>query len=676
MKEVNNRNDLSSTSEKLVGQMINALPDAAFICDEKGLVIANSDEVYHFFSINDTNKIIGSSLQSFFAFSHVEEAYLLLSSAIRTNSRLSNKLLVKKNFSETHVAQVTFSSFQQDDVSGKYAVVIFREISGTETDFNESNKKGARLSRIIDILTDREYQPHEILQKLISQIGETLGAMTCAYSRVENNRLRLISAWESPFNPGISPKLCNQQIFDYIIHEGVNTALIREPLLSVFLLSESVNATESGVKTLFGVPIGFNTIDGILTVVFTSNFSLSEIDEHYIRTISALMADKISINSQLSAPAKYSFDELIDYLSDPAYIVSAEGAILEVNKSAVTNFGFEREELIGKPLSLFSAEALNDMDKITAAYNKALHDGPQKFEWWGKRKNGELFLLEINCSKSMYKEQQVILAVGRDLTELKQKERDLTLNNKELEESNESKDKFFSIIAHDLKNPFQGLLGFIDLLYEDLEELSMGQVKEYLSNARNASYQTYDLLENLLAWSRIQNGKMPFSPTVFCIRDEIDSVISVLENNARIKKIKLFNKVEKTFEVEADRNMIHSIIQNLVTNSIKFSNNGGEVIIRGRELQKMVNENNTPENDQKSWIEISISDHGIGISEDILPYLFKLNGQSSHAGTAHETGTGLGLALSHEMVEKNGGRIWAESIAGKGTTLLFTVPLR
>ena len=117
-------------------------------------------------------------------------------------------------------------------------------------------------------------------------------------------------------------------------------------------------------------------------------------------------------------------------------------------------------------------------------------------------------------------------------------------HNTELTESNLSKDKFFSIFAHDLKNPFQGLLGFIDLLYEDLDELSNAQVKEYLANVRNASYHTYALLENLLEWSRIQSGKMPFTPSVFNIHDEINSVISVLDNNATRKEIKLINEVD------------------------------------------------------------------------------------------------------------------------------------
>jgi signal transduction histidine kinase len=168
---------------------------------------------------------------------------------------------------------------------------------------------------------------------------------------------------------------------------------------------------------------------------------------------------------------------------------------------------------------------------------------------------------------------------------------------------------------------------------------------------------------------------MPFTPTVFDIHDEISSVITVLDNNATQKDIKLINEVDSGIMVEADRNMIRSVIQNIVTNSIKFSNSNGRVVIRGRVPINYTKAKNTTATGDRQWLEISISDNGIGIPEEILPKLFKLNGQYSSAGTANEPGTGLGLVLCHEMVEKNGGRIWAESIPGQGTTFIFTIML-
>jgi signal transduction histidine kinase len=298
-------------------------------------------------------------------------------------------------------------------------------------------------------------------------------------------------------------------------------------------------------------------------------------------------------------------------------------------------------------------------------------------EWWGIRKNGEVFPKDIVLNKGRYFGQDVVMAIGRDITERKLEEDKLVGTNLELVEINQSKDKFFSILAHDLKNPFGGLLGFIDLLYEDIDELSTELVKEYLQNIRTASYHTYSLLENLLEWSRIQTGKVQFRPTKFDLKEEIESVLLVLEANAIRKNIKLVNKVQPGIVAEADRNMIHSVIQNLTTNAIKFSNSNSQVIIDGTYVTPGKPEVPDDHIDVpvRKWFEISISDTGIGIPDDIMPKLFKLDGQFSMAGTANEPGTGLGLILCKEMVEKNGGHIRVESFLDSGSTFAFTLPL-
>jgi PAS domain S-box-containing protein len=442
------------------------------------------------------------------------------------------------------------------------------------------------------------------------------------------------------------------------------------------LKSEPLYREESGVKAILGFSIIMdNAVAGILTVVFPFSYSLSDIDTLFIQNVALAIGNEARSEKGINGSTELSFREMIDRFSDPVYMLSAKGLLMEANKAAAKYFGYEREELIGQSPALIAAEAENDNEMISQLIEKTLTGEPQKFEWLMKRKNGEILSAEISFNRSIYNGNDAVLATVRDLSESKKVMNELQRQNNELKESNKSKDKFFSIFAHDLKNPFQGLLGFIDLLYEDLDELSNEQVKEYLANVRNASYHTYALLENLLEWSRIQSGKMPFTPSVFDISDEISSVISVLENNASQKDIKLINEVDQGIKVEADRNMIHSVIQNLVTNSIKFSNANGRVVIRGRVPLTYVKAKISNEPGDRQWLEISVSDNGIGIPEEILPKLFQLNGQYSRAGTANEPGTGLGLVLCHEMIEKNGGRIWAESISGQGTTFIFTIPL-
>jgi PAS domain S-box-containing protein len=677
MDDFYSNRELTPASEISVYQLVNAISDAAFVCDHSGRIVVCSDQVIPFFDLRDKSKVIGSNFQSYIAYEHIDEAYFLLLNVVNeSNSRKTGRFHVRKGLRETFNSTVTISSIFNEDESKKYVLITFREDSVRDSGIDLLHRKDVRLSRLFENIISHSTQPVEKTRILLSQIGETLGAITCSYSQLVNGRLSPFSYWESPFNTGISPQLCSKQLFDYITEQKQKTALVRKPLLTTFLESESAGIEDSAVKAILGFTIVKNdVVEGILTAVFTFNYSFSEIDRQFIGTITSVLENEGIEEKQATDQPELSFRQLIDCFTDPVFVLSSEGIIMDVNKGVSKYYGFEREELIGQDSLNVSAEEGNDMQQFIQMLEKAFQGESHKFEWLGKRKDGEVFPGEVIFNKSNYYDREAVIAIVRDLTEPKKVEKELLRYNLELQESNASKDKFFSILAHDLKNPFQGLLGFIDLLYEDLDELTNAQIKEYLSNVRNASYHTYALLENLLEWSRIQSGKMPFTPTVFSLREEINSVISVLDNNATRKEIKLINEVDTGLMVEADRNMIHSVLQNLITNSIKFSNSKGRVVLRSRIPQTNVQSKSSEDQGDRQWLEVSISDNGIGIPEEILPKLFKLNGQYSQAGTANEPGTGLGLVLCHEMVEKNGGRIWAESIAGQGTTFIFTIPL-
>jgi two-component system, sensor histidine kinase and response regulator len=677
MDDIYTNKNFSSVSEISVYNLVNVLADAAFFCDRSGCIVACSDEVVPFFGLTDKARVIGSSFQSFIAYEHIDEAHFEFLNAVNEpNSRKSGKFLVKKGLAETFYANITFASIANETVPGKYILVTFREAPMSNREIEILHKKDVRLSRLYEIIIDFTQDPFEKNRKLLSQIGETLGATTCSYNRIENDELNPVFSWESPFNKGISPLLGSKQIFDYLTDHNEALTLIRKPDLTHFLNSEPLYNEDSGVKAILGFTIKKNNVvEGILTAVFTFHYSLPDNDKQFIQTIIKVIGNENAESKPVTISPEVSFREMIDCIVDPVFIISSEGIFMEVNKSAAKKYGFEREKLIGQTLSLLSAEERNDNKLIQQLFEKALEGELQQFEWWAERRNGEIFPTEVFLNKSSYYGHDVVIAIIRDLSESRKEIDDLQRQNLELKESNRSKDKFFGIFAHDLKNPFQGLLGFIDLLYEDLDELSNEQVKEYLANVRNASYHTYTLLENLLEWSRIQSGKMPFTPTIFDIHNEVSSVISVLDNNATQKEILLINEVDKGIMVEADRNMIHSVIQNIITNSIKFSNAKGRVVVRARVPQTYVKSKTSVESDDRHWLEVSISDNGIGIPDEILPKLFKLDGQYSQPGTANEPGTGLGLVLCHEMVEKNGGRIWAESIAGQGTTFVFTILL-
>lgn len=250
---------------------------------------------------------------------------------------------------------------------------------------------------------------------------------------------------------------------------------------------------------------------------------------------------------------------------------------------------------------------------------------------------------------------------------LSQKNNELEVTNQKLIESeqnlietNATKDKFFSIIAHDLKNPFNALLGFSELLEKNYDSYTKDEVKEYINVIYESSQSLFKLLDNLLQWSRTQTGSISYKPEQFELLPIINQEVSYLQLNADKKKITVRTQVKKSITAYADKNIISSVIRNLVNNAIKFTNTNGRVEISAKEVS--------------NFIEVSITDSGIGIDYANLDSLFQLNNSISSKGTANEEGTGLGLLLCKEFVEMNNGKIWATSIKGEGSTFYFTIP--
>lgn len=253
--------------------------------------------------------------------------------------------------------------------------------------------------------------------------------------------------------------------------------------------------------------------------------------------------------------------------------------------------------------------------------------------------------------------------VVKDLLEEELTQQKITIEKqrRELEILNATKDKFFSIIAHDLKNPFASLIGASDLLVNNSDELTAEQVKTFAGIINQSSRQAYRLLENLLDWSRTQTGSISWKPKEIDLWDLVNEVVNLLTNSAENKEIDLEAKVEEDLMIVADFNMINTVVRNLVTNAIKFTPRGGKVDILSRKTDKMV--------------EIWVRDSGVGISQVNQRKLFRIDEPHVQNGTENETGTGLGLVLCKEFVEKHHGKIWVESELGKGSTFKFSLPL-
>lgn len=239
----------------------------------------------------------------------------------------------------------------------------------------------------------------------------------------------------------------------------------------------------------------------------------------------------------------------------------------------------------------------------------------------------------------------------------------------ELEQKlNRDKDKFFSIISHDLRGPFNGLMGYTQLMAERIEILSTQDIQQMSRDIYKAAKATFQLLEQLLTWSLLQRGRIEYKPNPLELSELAEATTTLLEKTAQSKQIRLEQRIKEGLTVYGDKYMIDTVIRNLTSNALKFTPEGGQVTLSARckGLSR----------DQKGsqWVEVSVKDTGVGISQEEIDKLFKLELYHTTAGTAREKGTGLGLILCQEMVEKNGGRIWVESELGKGTEFKFTVP--
>ena len=256
--------------------------------------------------------------------------------------------------------------------------------------------------------------------------------------------------------------------------------------------------------------------------------------------------------------------------------------------------------------------------------------------------------------KAIEKQLQLLRGLNANLEQkVKDRTSELERQQEELRQLNANKDKFFSIIAHDLRTPFTGLLGISDFIVKNVEKFGQRDVKEHVASMREATETVYLLLENLLAWAQLQQGMLDAQPQLLSLREIADRNTAFFAARAVQKKLSLKNKISPTLQVYADKGMLNTIMRNLVSNAVKFTKSGGMI-----ELSAMP---------ASAFVDVVISDTGVGIERSALPLLFRIDTKYSTPGTAEEEGTGLGLILTKALIEKNNGQIRLESEPKQGT---------
>ena len=360
---------------------------------------------------------------------------------------------------------------------------------------------------------------------------------------------------------------------------------------------------------------------------------------------------------------RYFFNILMDNIPDRIYFKNIKGQYIRINKAAALRRGIkDPDEAVNKTdFDFFTKEhaeqALKDEMEILKG-GKVLENIEEKQTWIGSKEDW------ASTTKAPIRndEGEIIGTFGitRDITERKLAQEALTQSEIKLRELNAIKDKFFSIIAHDLRGPFNGLFGLLDMVREDFDEIGVDEVKENLETMNDILRNLFQLLEDLLEWGRIQRNVFDFSPMNENICQTIKNVVDLYYINAKNKNINLILDIPDNLYVTYDKKMISTVVRNLLTNAIKFTLPYGSIKITAK--------------DGASQVIIAVEDTGIGISDNNLHRLFNLTEYFSTQGTNNEGGTGLGLILCKEFVEKHGGKITVETELKKGSIFSFSIP--
>ncbi len=361
---------------------------------------------------------------------------------------------------------------------------------------------------------------------------------------------------------------------------------------------------------------------------------------------------------------------LIQNLPDSIYVKDKEGRKTLTNPTDLKFIGKEESEVIGKTdLESFPDEIAlkcfsDDMSVIRTGLpilnREELIENSEGRKFW------------LLTSKLPLKDSEGntygLMGIGHDITERKRAEQIIKMQNKQLQELNANKDKFFSIIAHDLKSPFHGFLNLTKIMATESKSYSVSEFTSFSQALNDSAVNLYKLLENLLEWAVMQQGKTDFNLQKLNLNTMVSKNITTITDRAKQKGISLINQVKDSINVSADEKMIDTVLRNLLSNAVKFTRKDG-----------IINVNAIPI--ENGMIEISVRDTGIGISKNDVDRLFRVGEKVSSKGTDNELSTGLGLLLCKEFVEKHGGKIWVESEKENlpahktgGSTFYFTLP--
>jgi PAS domain S-box-containing protein len=391
---------------------------------------------------------------------------------------------------------------------------------------------------------------------------------------------------------------------------------------------------------------------------------------NYVQYIDALVVGLLwtfgfimMVNQRLTAEimeAKTHLEKIFDTIPDAVSITRLhDGLLVNCNDGYIKISGYSKNDLKGKS-SLDINIWKNPADR-NEVVKKVMNNGYcENYEALFQRKNGETITGLMSAKTISLDGVPHIISVTRDISDRKIIEHELQKKNEELQKLNATKDKFSSIIAHDLINPFNSIVGFSELLVEQVNNKDLNGIEKFAVNIHQSAGRVMDLLMNLMLWSQLQTDRINFAPEKFELSKILNEIILLFTNNAEQKSITISKEFPMDLTLYADKEMISTILRNLISNAIKFTMPGGQIVVSvERKPEELI---------------FKISDNGIGIAKEKVEKLIQFDENHTTPGTLNEKGTGLGLILCKEFIEKHNGKIWIESKTGAGSQFYFTIP--
>jgi PAS domain S-box-containing protein len=547
--------------------------------------------------------------------------------------------------------------------------VMAEVVRGNPQRFNFRHKLANSIIRDVEVYSSPiEIEGRVLLHSIIHDITDRKiaeEALVASEARFRNLLQNVSAVAVQGYSPDGKIQYWNhasEQLYGYSAQEAIGRNIVRL-IVSPDMQEQLIQDIQKMVET--GKPL----VSGEMSLIRRNGSHVDVYTSHAIVQIPGRLPELFCFDIDLTErnlaqqKVKESNEIFRQFLENsPIYIFFKDehSRMLQLSRNYEELFGKKMEEIIGKTMAEIDPNTFQN--ELGADDGRILNEGI-KIE--GEDEILGRYFSTIKFPITIQGKTVNIAGFRIDITERKKAEKTLMENEARLKELNATKDKFFSIIAHDLKGPFNSIIGFSDLLIRQIQERDYEGIGRYATIIKNSSQRAMNLLLNLLEWSRSQTGTMDFKPEPIDMVVLINDTVQLFTDAAKQKSLSLFTRIPQEIMVIVDRPMVSTILRNLISNAIKFTHPGGEILISAK--------------CSESECEVMVSDNGVGIKKEAMEKLFHIHTSYSTIGTNDEVGTGLGLILCKDFVDKHKGKIWVESVRGSkiergSTTFHFTVP--